>query len=409
MLFGKHEPGFEPLARALEHILREPPHGGAALCIYERGRPVFDMWGGPKNPEGEAWEERTSSVSYSTSKGVTAAALHICKDRGLIRYDDPVAKYWPEFAQNGKGSITIRQALSHAAGLYDARTLVERAETLLDWDAMVRALALAPASHAPGRYHAYHALTYGYLVGEIVRRVAEKPFARFVREDIAQPLGLQDFFIGASEEVIARAARTIHKAPGRASDESPEHSRMRRRQRAARFKLIARGLNLFGLPMSPDRMQRAFTVRGIERLDFSAPEVLRACIPAANGLFTARDLARFYATLANGGELDGVRLLSEQTVREATRVHTKAPDGVLIVPMRWRLGYHAVFSKLGIVKGAYGHSGYNGSGAWASPLHQASLGYVVNAGLGTPVGDWRMVKLTTTALACIKARRKRAA
>lgn len=409
MLSGRHEPGFEPLARTLENILREPPHGGAALAIYDRGRLVFDMWGGPRNAEGKAWEEHTPSVSYSTSKGVTATALHICKDRGLVRYDDPVAKYWPGFAQNGKGSITVRQALSHAAGLFDVRNLVHEAETLLDWEETVRALELAPAAHAPGRYHAYHALTYGYLIGEIVRRVAEKPFSRFVREDIAEPLGLADFFIGAPENAIERAARNIHEAPGKASDEPPEASKQRRRRREARFKLIARGLNLFGIPMSPDRMHRAFTVRGIERIDFSSPEVLRACIPAANGLFSARDLARFYAVLANGGALDGVRLLSTDTMREATTVHTARPDGVLGVPMRWRLGYHAVFSKLGIVRGAYGHSGYNGSGAWASPLHEVALGYVVNAGLGTPVGDWRMLKLTTTALACIKARRKHAA
>jgi CubicO group peptidase (beta-lactamase class C family) len=409
MLSGRHEPGFEPLARSLENILRDPPHGGAALAVYDRGKLVFDMWGGPRNADGEPWEEHTPSVSYSTSKGVAAAALHICKDRGLVRYDDPVAKYWPSFAQNGKQAITVRQALSHSAGLFDVRNLVDQAETLLDWDATIRALELAPAAHAPGRYHAYHALTYGYLIGEIVRRVAEKPFARFVREEIAEPLGLADFFIGAPDDAIARAARNIHKAPGRASDESAEASRQRRRARAARFKLIARGLNLFGIPMSPERMHRAFTVRGIERLDFSSAEVLRACIPAANGLFSARDLARFYATLANGGSLDGVRLLSPDTVREATTVQSSAPDGILLVPMRWRLGYHAVFSKLGIVRGAYGHSGYNGSGAWASPQHEAALGYVVNAGLGTPVGDWRMVKLTTTALACIKARRKRVA
>jgi CubicO group peptidase (beta-lactamase class C family) len=389
--------------------LRGPPHGGAALAIYERGQLVFDMWGGPRNPAGDAWEEHTPSVSYSTSKGVTATALHICKDRGLVRYDDAVAKYWPEFAQNGKGSITIRQVLSHSAGLYDVHSLVPEAETLLDWGAMVRAFELAPASHAPGRFHAYHAVTYGYLIGEIVQRVSQKPFSQFVRENIAEPLGLADFFIGAPEDAIARAARNIHKAPGRASDESPERSKLRRQKRAARVKLVARGLNLFGIPMSPDRMKRAFSVRGIERLDFSSPEVLRACIPAANGLFSARDLARLYALLANGGALGDVRLLSSATLQEATAVHGRGPDGVLMLPMRWRLGYHGVFSKLGIVKGAYGHSGYNGSGAWASPLHEASLGYVVNAGLGTPVGDWRMVKLTGSALACLKTRRTRAA
>jgi CubicO group peptidase (beta-lactamase class C family) len=137
--------------------------------------------------------------------------------------------------------------------------------------------------------------------------------------------------------------------------------------------------------------------------------VLRACIPAANGLFAARDLARLYALLGNGGSLGSTRLLSEQTMREATRVHVHGPDGVLVAPMRWRLGYHALFGPLGPVRGGFGHSGYNGSGAWASPQHGAALGFVVNAGYGTPVGDWRMLKITNTALACLSSRKRRAA
>lgn len=408
MLQGKYEPGFEPLAHTLTSILQEKPFGGAALCVYQRGRPVFDMWGGPRNPEGDPWEERTASVSYSTSKGVVATALHMCKDRGLVRYDDPVARYWPEFAQNGKGAITVRQALTHSAGLYSARTIVDHADVLLDWDETIRALERAPAAHSPGRYHAYHAITYGHLIGEIVRRVSGKPFPRFVREDIAEPLGLRDFHIGADDEAIARAARNVDRVPGRGSAESKERAKARADERAKRMKLIARALNFVGIPMSTERMHSALTAKGIEKWDFSSPEVLRACIPAANGLFSARDLARFYAALSTGS-LDGVRLLSEQTLKEATQVHTHRPDGVLVAPMRWRLGYHAVFYKRGIVRGGFGHSGYNGSGAWASPSHGISLGYVVNAGYGTPFGDWRMVRLTTTLIDCLKATGRRAA
>jgi CubicO group peptidase (beta-lactamase class C family) len=409
MLQGKHEPGFEPLARLFEAILREPPHGGAALTLYEHGRPVFDMWGGVRNNEGDAWEEHTPAVSWSTGKPVVATALHILKDRGQVRYDDPVARYWPEFAQNGKSAITVRQALSHAAGLYAVRSIVDHVDVLLDWDETVRALERAPAAHAPGRFHAYHAITYGHLIGELVRRVSGKPVSQFIIDEIAEPLGLRDFFLGAPDQAIARAARNINRAPARATGESKEHSRERNRAKAARMKLIARGLNLVGIPLSPARMHKAFVPRGVEAWDFSSAKVLKACIPATNGLFTARDLARFYAMLGAGGSLDGVRLLSQQTVKEATKVHAYGPDGVLVAPMQWRLGFHAVFHKLGIVRGGFGHSGYNGSGAWASPHHAASFGYVVNAGFGTPFGDWRTVKLTTTALACLKSRKKQAA
>ncbi|MET0342599.1 MAG: serine hydrolase domain-containing protein [Polyangiales bacterium] len=409
MLRGTYEPGFEPLAEALEKILAAPPHGGAGVTVYQHGRPVFEMWGGPKNPDGEPWERTTPSVSYSTSKGVIATALHMCRDRGLIRYDDPVAKYWPEFAQNGKGGITVRQALSHGAGLYAARTILAQADQLLDWDATVEALAAAPAAHAPGRHHAYHAITYGHLIGELVRRVSGKPVPRFVREEIAEPLGLRAFFLGAPDDAIAQAARNMVIAPGRTTGESPAHSKARQEQKAARMRLLGRVLSVVGVPLDPERTNRAFTIKGISKLDFSSPTVLRACIPAANGLFAAPDLARFYAVLAGGGAIDGVRLLSESTLREATTIHARGPDGVLVAPMRWRLGYHGVLGYRGFVRGAFGHYGYNGSGAWASPRHRASLAYVVNAGMGTPVGDVRMIKLTSAAMIGLKARMRRAA
>jgi CubicO group peptidase (beta-lactamase class C family) len=127
-----------------------------------------------------------------------------------------------------------------------------------------------------------------------------------------------------------------------------------------------------------------------------------------NGLFSARDLARFYGTLAEGGALDGVRLLSQRTLSEATRQHRRGPDGVLVLPMGWRLGYHAVATRTGVLKGAFGHFGYGGSGAWASPDDRVALGFTVNAGTGTPVGDFRVMKLNSVALACVRARGHRA-
>jgi CubicO group peptidase (beta-lactamase class C family) len=407
MLQGRHEPGFEPLARQLEEILSAPPFGGAAVSFYDRGRLVFDMWGGSKNSEGAPWERDTPAVSFSTGKPVVATALHILHDRGLVQYDKPVAHYWPEFAQSGKDKITVRQALTHSAGLHSVRTIVEHADVLLDWDATVKALERAPAAHAPGRYHAYHAITYGHLIGEIVRRVSGKSVGQFVREEIAEPLGLKDFYFGAPPEAIARAARIIVKP--RSANFDKERARASAKQREDRFKLIARGLNLFGIPMSPERMLNSFSANGINKWDFSSPEVMGACIPAANGVFAARDLARFYAALANGGSLDGVRVLSKDTLSEATQVHTSRPDGILVLPMRWRLGYHGVFSTRGLVRNAFGHAGYNGSGGWASPNHNASFAFVVNAGTGTPVGDMRMLRLTSIALACQKAYRKRSA
>jgi len=411
MLFGRHEPGFEPLARALEEILSHAPFGGGALCVYHAGKPVFDMWGGPRDGAGTPWEEHTPCVSFSTTKGVASTALHMLVDRGLLRYDDPVARYWPEFGQRGKEQITLRQVLTHSAGLYDARSVIAHADDLLDWDKTCAALAQAPAAHEPGRYHAYHALTYGHLVGEVVRRVGGRPFSEFVAAEIAAPLGLKDFFVGAPDEAIARAARLIFPKRELASPKPGAEAPANKRPPSARQKRLAtmqRVLRLFGVPMSLERVQGAFSPRGIGRWDFSAPRVLSACIPSVNGLFSARDLARFYQVLALGGAIDGTRLLSSRTLQEATRVHRRGPDGVLVLPMGWRLGYHAVPTRTGVVKGAFGHFGYGGSGAWASPDDQVSLGFTVNAGTGTPVGDLRVVKLNSVALACIRARTHRA-
>lgn len=407
MLSGRHENGFEPLARAFTEVLSHKPFGGAALCLYLDGKPVFDMWGGPRDNAGTPWEEHTTAVSFSTAKGVASTALHMCRDRGLVDYEAPVARYWPEFAQQGKGGITLRHVLTHGAGLYHAFQLLEHADDLLDWDKTINALAKAAPAHEPGRFHAYHALTYGHLIGEVVRRVSGKPFSQFIQDEIAQPLGLPDFFVGAPESALARAAQ-IYRDPNSVPPPSrASGDRRGRRRRGRRIQNLARVLRAVGLPMKPERMRDAFAVRGITAWDFASPAVLRACIPSAGGLFAARDLARMYGALSLDGSLDGVRLLSPETLHEATRVQSLRPDGVLVAPMGWRLGYHVVISKFGPVRGAFGHAGYNGSGAWASPRHRAALGFVVNAGSGTPVGDFRMIKLTSAALACVRAVRRR--
>jgi len=409
MLSGRHEPGFEPLARALEQVLSKEPFGGAGLCVYQDGRPVFDMWGGSRDHRGAPWEEHTPSVSFSTTKGIASTALHILADRGLVRYDEPVATYWPEFAQAGKGAITVRQVLNHSAGMCDVRNVVEHVDILLDWDKTIDALAKAKAAHEPGRFHAYHAITYGHLVGEIVHRVSKKPLGNFVADEIAAPLGLKDFFIGAPDEAIARAARLPGPMSRRPPGPRSVDSKVRARRKGQRLKVLQHALRFVGLPANFERIRDAFAPRGIEHWDLSSPAVLRACIPSVNGLFTGRDLARVYATLAAGGTLDGVRLMSPEIVRQASEIQHRGPDGVLIFPMGWRLGYHGVPTSMGAIKGAFGHFGYGGSGAWASPRHNASLGLVVNAGAGTPVGDWRVLKLSAVAISCVRAQRRRRA
>jgi CubicO group peptidase (beta-lactamase class C family) len=382
---------FADLRSALAKQVASYP-GGAAVSVYHRGKLVADLWGGARNMAGDPWQRDTMSVSFSTTKGVASTAIHMLADRGQLEYDKPIAMYWPEFAQNGKDKVTVRHLLCHESGLYDVRSLVSDVRELLDWNRMTELLAKARPAHAPGERSAYHALTYGYLTGEIVRRVSGKSFSAFVDEEIAKPLNLDGFYVGVPEGELPRVAQLIRKS------NQAEVRTGKRRGPSLRARLITRGIqSAFKLTRYPADLraaQAALAPHGIGKFDFSSPEVVQACIPAANGVFTARSLARFYACLANGGELDGVRLLSEDTVRRAIEIQSSRPDYVVIFPMRWRMGFHVVATPRGISKNAFGHFGYGGSGAWAHPKHKLSFAMTVNSGHGTPFGDFRMVRMT---------------
>lgn len=410
-IHGFSEPEFRPLERLFARFLRSTP-GGGSLCVYSAGRPVVDLWGGTRDESGAPWQRDTTCVAYSTTKGVVATALHMLVDRGLIDYDAPVAHYWPEFAQSGKAAVTVRQVLCHRAGLFDMRSLISDARQMLDWEYMVSALAMAAPKPPPGHSTTYHALTWGYLVGELIRRVSGRHVPEFVRTEIAEPLALDGLFVGGDRVDVTRAARLIGSParrgtqPDEKTDAGAGHGR---RAARTRQKFVWQGvqgvLRTLGHPIDLQRMRAALAPSGISRLDFSSDEVLRACIPAANGMFTARSLARLYATLAGGGQLDGVRLLSPETIARATEIQSRGFDQVTIMSMRWRLGYHRIITLRGIPPRAFGHFGWGGSGAWADPARNLALGYVVNTGSGTPVGDLRITRLNTALLACVARRR----
>lgn len=405
MLHGHIHPDFHPLARALERQLSKTS-GGAAVCVYHEGECVADLWGGYRDAEGTLWERDTMSVSYSTTKGVTSTALHLLADRGLVDYDAPVADYWPEFAAAGKQDITVRDVMCHRAGMFNIRDLIDDARRMLEWDYMIEALARAPAATLPGTASAYQALTYGYLVGEIIQRASGRALGELVQTEIAEPLGLDGLYIGVPAEQLHRAARLID-FPGRkqtnGSGGNAKPSRSRRRR-----ELIARALQVtlraVGHPVDLGRAAAALVPRGIGSFDFSSDEVLQASIPAANGMFTARSLARLYAALANGGELDGVRLMTPETIERATQIQVRGYDQITLFPMRWRLGYHRVGTMRGVPRRAFGHFGYGGSGAWADPVRNMSVAMTLNSGGGTPMGDFRMLRMNTVALACARQR-----
>ena len=408
---GTLNPEYLAVGASLVRQLRRHK-GGAAVCVYHRGRCVVDLWGGTRNRDGDAWRSDTMAPSFSTTKGVASTLVHIMVDRGLLDYDARVSKYWPEFARAGKARITLRHVLAHQSGLYHIRQMIDHADRMLDWEYMIRAIEDTRPIHAPGERTGYHGLTYGFIVGEILQRVTGQAFSDLVQSEIAQPLELDGMYVGAPAEVHGRAAELIWPGPGAGLDARPE-----RRANVAKLgdlahegaRVLRTGLRLVGVDLDLGSIFDALAPRGITSFDFGSPETLSAAIPAANGLFTARSLARMYAALAGGGKLGDVRLLSERALRNATERQNEAPGrSVLPFDMRWRLGYHGVPTTAGFLRNGFGHFGFGGSGGWADPHRELAVALIVNCGMGTPFGDLRVARMSGAAVSCARAADQRA-
>jgi CubicO group peptidase (beta-lactamase class C family) len=385
MAQGTWEPAFDEVVALLDAQVAETASGGA-VCVYHRGRPVVDAWSGVADRAGTPWQSDSLAVSYSTTKGVTSTALHICVDRNLVDYDDRVADHWPEFAQHGKDSITVRQVLCHEAGMYDVASFLERPEQILDWDAMVTGLEGMTPAFEPGTNNGYHAVTFGFIVGEIIRRVSGLGITDFVRTQIAEPLALDGCYVGLPRVEHGRLVETIA---------SPDAAQLTRDPAA-----MVRIAEQLGLTIRPELIAAALppavlTGRG-------GDEWVEQPMPSGNGCFTARSLARMYACLAGGGELDGVRLVSDKTVARAIEPQNDRPDLILGFPMQWRLGYHGVLTSAAVLPRGFGHNGYGGSGAWGDPDRELAVAYTLNA-LGNAIaGDTRFMDIGGAAVRAIE-------
>jgi CubicO group peptidase (beta-lactamase class C family) len=403
MLHGTTHPDFADVANSLRRILPKKSPGGAAVCVNHRGEKVVDIWGGTRDASGTPWEADTLSISFSTTKGVASTLLHLYADRGLVDYDTPVAVYGPVFGAGGTARVTVRQVLCHEAGLFAIADLVEHGREMFDWEHMAGRIAAATPRHAPGTAHGYHAMTYGWLVGEIVRRVAgKKPFAELLESEIARPLGLDGLYCGVPADQQHRCATLM----ARGMDASIEVRRDNTRRILERAERWRGWLSALGFRYDPSESIAALMAPGMEDLDFNSEVFRAASIPAANGMFTARSLARMYACLAQGGELDGVRLLSYDTVRRAGEEQNRGVGRVIPVSMRWRMGYHRVFAVRARVPAGFGHFGFGGSGGWADPQRQLAVALIVNSGVGTPFGDTRIARIGGAAVRCADRRRR---
>lgn len=395
---GFVHPGFTSVAAEFSRQIPDDGKSGAALAVYHRGEPVVDIWAGSSDHHGNAWQDNTLALSFSTTKGVVSTLTHILVDQGVLEYDRPVAHYWPQFAVNGKSKITVRHLLTHQAGLYKIRDMIDDAMQMTDWDFMVRTLEQAEPVHEPGSVHGYHALTYGWLLGETLSRATGKSFAELLDSLLVQPLGLDGMYVGLPESELARRALlTAYPERSREPYDKPKPRRKPSLQKRIRGQMIVTGLAMLGLDAQD--FAAGLAPKGMSRFSFNDERVVRSCIPAANGMFTARSLARMYAAIAEGGELDGVRIMTPARLRQLGRIHSRRIDRVVPVPMHWRLGYHRVFTLGPRTPNAFGHFGWGGSGAWADPSRRLSAAFTVNSNGGTsPFGDTRIVMLNTAVI-----------
>jgi CubicO group peptidase (beta-lactamase class C family) len=373
---GWVEADFEPVLDAFAENFDTHGEVGAAVCVYVDGHAVVDLWGGTADTTtGAPWRSDSVVLVYSSTKGVTSVCVNLLIERGLLDPAATVASYWPEFGAAGKESITVAELLSHQAGL----PLVEGDYTLgevLAWDPMVRSLAAQQPIWPPGTRHGYHMRTFGWLVGELIRRVDGRTAGVFLREEIADPLGL-DFWIGLPEAVEPRVARLV----------TPEQDLGALLEKHAPDLLLTRVFSNPGRLMGYNDMWNTRAVHAAE-------------LPSSNGIGDARSLARLYASCI--GEVDGVRTLQPPTVTAATVEQACGKDAVLMTDSCFGLGF-MLGKSFGAANppSAFGHAGAGGSLGFADPDAGVGFGYVMNDLRFDPKGDPRSEDLVRAVYRCV--------
>jgi CubicO group peptidase (beta-lactamase class C family) len=381
---GLVAPGWEPVRAAFEKNFEAGEEVGASAAVYHRGQKVVDIWGGSFDATSDRpYDDSTLQLMFSTTKGIVAIAVAMCVQRGLLDYDEKVATYWPEFAAQGKGEATVAQLLSHQCGLIAPDVPVTLADAL-DWKTITSLLADAKPDWPIGSGHGYHAVTFGYLAGELIRRTDGRSPGQFVADEIAGPLGAE-LWIGLPEEHEPRVSPIIGRP---LNEDNPDPT-------------IRAMLEMFLGPGT--RGGRAMFLNDALRVDenvFNRRDVHAAEVPAANGISTASALAKVYA--ATFAPVDGVQLLDDDTRERARATVTPAgePDLCLVMPTTFGLGFmtHGVFTPYS-GPGSFGHSGAGGSNAFAQPERDLAVGYVMNKMAANLAADARAQRITTAAAA----------
>ncbi len=385
---GHVEPGFEGVRDAFARNFEAGREVGAAFCLHVGGRPMVDLFGGTFDQQGDRpYDRDTLQLVFSSTKGATAVCANLLAQRGQLDLAAPVARYWPEFAQAVKGDLPVLYLLTHQAGL-PALDATLSAEAVQAWDPVVAALAAQAPFWEPGTAHGYHALTYGWLVGEVVRRITGRSLGTYFAEEIAQPLGLE-FWIGlpaAHEHRVSPIIGSLLPEDADAAGMPADFSQT----------LLARALNAGGA--FPD-------VGFANERDWHAAE-----LPAANGITNARSLSRLYAGLigtVEGGPAEAV--LTGAQVDQARQVRTFGADQVFLsvgFPVEQHIGQgfwianpYALFGG----EGSFGHGGAGGSYGFADPENGLAVGYVMNQMAAGMLGDPRAHGLIEACYAAIGA------
>lgn len=371
-IHGLCPPRFDALRATFEHGFAVGQELGARFSLAIDGEIVVDLWAGfADRARTRAFDERTLTPVFSTTKAVAAILIARLVDAGRLAYEQPVAEVWPEFAANGKGAVTVAQVMSHQAGLPGFLEPMDPADWF-DWDAICARLAAMTPMWPPGTASGYHAITYGYLAGEIFRRVDGRTMGTALREDVAVPLDL-DLWIGLP---------------------AAEHGRVAELEKPHGFATFGK-LN--------DATRAAFLTKWAAPGGRSGAAWREAEIPSANGHATAPALARLMGFLACGGEVGGLRLLSADAIAQASRERIVGEDLVLPYRISWGAGLmrNSGLHLYGPDEQAFGHSGFGGSCAWADPERRVSGAYVMNKQGTALIGDPRAVRLVDAAYACL--------
>jgi CubicO group peptidase (beta-lactamase class C family) len=331
--------------KVLQSLVDEGPEVGLQVAAYLDGQLVVDAWAGlADEASGRPVDGDTLFMLSSTTKGITATCMAILADQGKLDYDRPVSSYWPEFGAHGKDKVTVREAIAQRSGIPQTPAGYTP-EWLSDWDRMCRGIADLTPMFPPGERTAYASLNYGHMMGEVLRRIDGRPIGRFLQEELAHPLGL-DIYLGVPDDALPRVAVLKDAPPA-----PPEYD-----------------ARMVGEPAGSQVAHY-----------FNRREIQQAAIPGSGGIMNARSLAKHYAMLAAGGELEGVRILSPERIRAATELQSYELDEVYRVRIRRGLGYRlGPDSGPGAGQSAFGHVGGGGSFGYADPARRLGIGFAKN-------------------------------